>query len=173
MQTELRLQGTYSGRPEWNKSMRRQLAVKLAELIHEWNKTIVIDDSLIEKCDDALHYCSCDNAYKMASQLERQIGLTPDAQLVESLDYLEWTKNDILSEHVEKWVRAEEIKPKFTEEETVVAYTSFYGFKEGVIKDINTAKATYSVYIPEICTTPTMSIVINFENTFPSPKTKR
>ena len=172
MQTELQLKGTYKGRPEWNKSMQRQLAVKLAEIIHEWNKAMDIDDSLIEQCDDVLGYCSCDNAYELAKQIERGIGITPDAQLVESLDYLAWSQNEILTEHIQKWVKAEDIKPEFTEEDIVVAHTSFYGIKDGVIKKVNLDNATYNIYMPEICETSTTSFVINYENTFPSTKTK-
>lgn len=91
-------------RPVWNDEMTAEIQKEISEILQNWDKQLTSDDAF-EIAKEIPYYAFRENGYELAKRLEDDGGITPDAELVEDLDYLNYRHYHILNKHIKNWVK--------------------------------------------------------------------
>mgnify|MGYP001574482800 CR=1 FL=1 len=131
-------------RPHFNDTMRRELSEIIGKEIHESGQ-----GKDLEKCVDdtftILEYASNENGYELA-KLYEEYNYSPDSNLVDILDGVDFEKSQIEDRYIRKWVVNDKIEPTLTiNDKVIVKYGS--GRREGIITAIKKETAVYHVCI--------------------------
>lgn len=100
-------------RPFWNDEMLNELAQVVGKELFDWSNEDGSDDTGLEDCvisaRKVLRYHSNDNGYEIAKAFEDE-GFSPDAELVEILDSVSFSKHQIQDKFIKDWVKNNNIK---------------------------------------------------------------
>ncbi len=135
-----------SPRPRFNDEIRSLLAKEIGKEIFEWCNEDVSLNECISDCEEIFKYNINDNGYELAKKFEDK-GYSPDTELVDLLDQIWSSKDDLIRTAVEKWVIEDKIEPPYGMGTNVIVQ---YGHKkvEGTITEIKHKTAEYHVAIP-------------------------
>ena len=99
-------------RPKFNEAIRKQLADQVGKLVFDWCN----DETDLEDCvSDSLKilkWSHLSDGYQLAKSFEEE-GYSPDSELVEILESVDFLRFELLHDAVKKWVIEDEIKPQF------------------------------------------------------------
>jgi len=134
-----------SPRPTFNDDMLVLLSEEIGKEICQWNSDGTSLANCVEDARDILKRNHYQNGYDLAKEFEDK-GYSPDAQLVEILDSVDYSKIALVTKSVKKWVIEDKIEPPF---EILTKVIVQYGHKkvEGTITNFHKETAEYLVCI--------------------------
>jgi len=132
-------------RPTWNDEMLDILSESIGNDLYQWCNGNTDLEDCIRDCKEVFQW-ETSNGFEMAKDLEDK-GYSPDAELVEIMDYVYAEQSNILEDAVKKWVKENDIEPPIKGQAKVMVR---YGRKEveGIIAGVYSDRALYKVCIP-------------------------
>lgn len=126
----------HAPRPVWDDKIRRQLAEIVGLEIYRWNAgSFATPEEHIEWIYKVLKYHPNDDGYRLARELEDECGISPDSELVDILDGVQYEMYTLIGNAVKEWVKKYELTLDFEVGQKVRAEVNILGqFEFEIVK---------------------------------------
>lgn len=97
------MEQVFIARPTWDDAMTLEMHKEISEILQNWEKDLTPEDAF-DIAKEIPHHAFRENGYELAKRLENDAGISPDSELVESLDCIYYKYGRILTAHIKNWV---------------------------------------------------------------------